>query len=268
MAIVHIISDIHLEFTKNFYIHASPKCDVVVVAGDLSPITKNNIGIDWLVDNFDVPIIYVAGNHEYYNYPYTVEKLEDYLREQLSKPKYQNIHFLQNESIELLGAKFIGSTLWTDYNLYNTKSESMSYAELYMNDFRNISFDGFINGTPGKAQKFLDIHNESLEYLITELSIPYNGNTVVISHHCPAPGSIHERFLASPLNPAFTTDLTHVIKKLSPNYWIHGHTHSSFNYMVGDTQIICNPLGYMWINNHGFVQRENEYYRGDLVIHV
>lgn len=265
---VHIISDLHLEFTKNLYTHSFVKCDVVVVAGDLCPITKNNIGLDWLVDNFDVPVIYVAGNHEYYNYPNSVEKLEDYLREQLSKTKYKNIYFLQNESVELFGVKFIGSTLWTDYNLTNSQKESMNYAEMYMNDFRHISFEGFINGMPNKAQKFLEIHTESLEYVITEMSIPYDGQTVVVTHHCPSPGSIHEKYSNSPLNPAFTSDLNHIITKLSPNYWIHGHTHTSFDYKIEDTRIICNPMGYWWINGNGFIQRENDYFRGDLVIHV
>ena len=27
--------------------------------------------------------------------------------------------------------------------------------------------------------------------------------------------------------------------------WIHGHTHTSFDYRVGGCRVICNPRGYM-----------------------
>jgi hypothetical protein len=26
--------------------------------------------------------------------------------------------------------------------------------------------------------------------------------------------------------------------------WTHGHTHETFDYMVGTTRIVCNPRGY------------------------
>jgi predicted phosphodiesterase len=26
--------------------------------------------------------------------------------------------------------------------------------------------------------------------------------------------------------------------------WIHGHTHTPCQYVVGDTRVICNPIGY------------------------
>ena len=27
--------------------------------------------------------------------------------------------------------------------------------------------------------------------------------------------------------------------------WTHGHTHEDFDYMVGDTRVVCNPRGYI-----------------------
>lgn len=265
---IHIISDLHLEFTKNLFIYNQPDCDVIIISGDLHPITKDCIGLDWLIKNTDKPIIYVAGNHEYYNYPKHIDELEDLLRQQLSSSKYDRINFLQNENIIIDGVKFIGATLWTDYNLTGNPEMSMEYAGLYMNDFRHINFDTPTNNGIEKAKKFAKIHRESLEYIISELSIPFEGKSVVITHHCPSPKSIHPRYSGDMLNPAFTSNLEHVIEKLEPDLWIHGHTHSSFDYKCHNTRVICNPVGYMRFDQNGFIMKENDYFRGDLVIHV
>ena len=34
------------------------------------------------------------------------------------------------------------------------------------------------------------------------------------------------------------------IEDLGADVWIHGHVHSSFDYNIGKTRIICNPRGY------------------------
>jgi Icc-related predicted phosphoesterase len=35
-----------------------------------------------------------------------------------------------------------------------------------------------------------------------------------------------------------------MILALNPRLWIHGHTHTSFDYMIGDTRVVANPHGY------------------------
>ena len=35
-----------------------------------------------------------------------------------------------------------------------------------------------------------------------------------------------------------------VIESAQPALWVHGHTHSSADYQVGDTRVVCNPYGY------------------------
>jgi len=40
------------------------------------------------------------------------------------------------------------------------------------------------------------------------------------------------------------TDLSNEIIDQGPDLWVHGHTHNSFNYMLGKTRVVVNPYGY------------------------
>jgi Icc-related predicted phosphoesterase len=76
--------------------------------------------------------------------------------------------------------------------------------------------------------------------------MPFDGKTVVVTHHAPHPISIAPRYARDALNPAFASDLTDVISQHQPDLWVHGHTHSSFDYVVPGTKtrVVCNPMGY------------------------
>jgi calcineurin-like phosphoesterase family protein len=64
---------------------------------------------------------------------------------------------------------------------------------------------------------------------------------VVITHHAPHPGSIAPKFATHPLNPAFVSNLEHLMGRAQ--LWIHGHTHRAFDYTVRGTRVVCNPRG-------------------------
>jgi hypothetical protein len=53
--------------------------------------------------------------------------------------------------------------------------------------------------------------------------------------------------------------MMHVIADARPALWVHGHTHDSLDYRIGDTRIICNPFGYL---HH----EENPKFQRDLVV--
>ena len=36
--------------------------------------------------------------------------------------------------------------------------------------------------------------------------------------------------------------------------WTHGHTHDVFDYVIGETRIVCNPRGY-----YGYEQRASDF---------
>ncbi|HEX7026241.1 MAG TPA: metallophosphoesterase, partial [Gammaproteobacteria bacterium] len=68
--------------------------------------------------------------------------------------------------------------------------------------------------------------------------------TVVVTHHAPATGSIAEQYKANMLNPAFISEMDELVTHSGARCWIHGHTHSRFDYTLGDTRVLCNPRGY------------------------
>jgi Icc-related predicted phosphoesterase len=68
---------------------------------------------------------------------------------------------------------------------------------------------------------------------------------VVITHHLPTPNAVAPHFSDNPLNPFFVCDVEDIIRKKRPALWIYGHTHGSADFQLGDTRLVCNPLGYV-----------------------
>ena len=84
-----------------------------------------------------------------------------------------------------------------------------------------------------------------LAWLRRELQQTGDAATVVISHHAPSPRSIADKYRGNALNPAFVSDLEALILEYDIALWIHGHTHTAFDYSIGETRVICNPRGYL-----------------------
>ena len=87
------------------------------------------------------------------------------------------------------------------------------------------------------------MHHQSRLFIDTALKAD-PVKTVVVTHHLPHARSIPPRFTGDLLNAAYASDLSGVIEVGRPALWVHGHTHDSCDYMVGDTRIVCNPRGY------------------------
>lgn len=85
---------------------------------------------------------------------------------------------------------------------------------------------------------------QSVAWLEECFARPHDGPTVVVTHFAPTQLSIHPRFADSPLNACFVSELEENIARWQPALWMHGHTHDSFDYRVGNTRMVCNPRGY------------------------
>lgn len=254
---IHIISDLHLE-ANVYYKHKQPDCDLVLIAGDLCP-GNTDVGVNWLKSTFSVPVYYIPGNHEYYAFPKTFNDIEDNIR---INSKESNVYFLQNETAKLPNIRILGTTLWTNFQLQGDINHNIELARQGMNDYYSCGYS-----SPGKflqPENTKMEHDLAVEFLLEELSQPFNGKTIVLTHHCPHPLSIHKKYENDLLNAAFTSDLSNIIKKMDIDYWIHGHTHSSFDYTVDNTRVLCNPLGY----RRGGGKMENLEFVEDLVIDV
>lgn len=233
---IQLASDLHLEFLQRDLpglrlINPVPDADVLVLAGDIGNGTQAmELFADW-----PVPVIYIAGNHEFYDHPI------DGMREKMRKCTPPNMHFLENGSIVIKGVRFLGATLWTDYRVVPgcLQSKSMKECGFSLNDHSLIR-TGRHTFTPSDA---LALHEESRAWLEQELAKPFDGKTVVVTHHGCHPLSIHPRYSGQPLNGAFVSDLTDVMP--GADLWLHGHVHDGFDYRVGNCRVVANPAGYI-----------------------
>ena len=233
-------------------------CDVIVAAGDIGDGAK---AVDFLKMAFPKKsVIFVPGNHEYYGFEmFTVQKKMELACQGT------NIHFMHdgNKTIEIEGVRFCGATLSTDYKL--TGSEyAMSEAERLMNDFRKIRVlkgGGGQLGVPGGAYSkvkpghFAQFHADHLRSIKKEMARALEDDAilVVVTHHAPSALSLtfqYEReggfvtgYRASDV--CYASHLDYLMKQAdAPHYWIHGHTHVSADYRVGNTRVVSNPKGY------------------------
>ena len=264
---IQLASDLHLEFLQHDWpierlITPEPGADVLVLAGDIA----NGAGACQLFADWPTPVIYVAGNHEFYGH------VIDPMREQMRETALSfGIHFLDNDSVEIGGVRLLGTTLWTDYRLGEnrldrTQRSLMAYANSNLNDHRLIRNGRLVFS----AQDALDCHEIARSWLQTELAKPFAGKTVVVSHHGPHPLSVHARFAGTPLNAAFVSDLSDLMP--GADLWMHGHVHDSFDYQVGRCRVVANPAGYvlnrmMRTNRDGFVF-ENTGFQDSLVVEL
>ena len=120
---------------------------------------------------------------------------------------------------------------------------AMADAVALIRDFQRIRVDR------ERTEPFTPQHSQALfdrtaAWLEAELQRPFDGPTVVVTHHAPSPRSIHARFEGSPLNGCFVSDLERLMGP-RVSLWIHGHTHDSFDYTVRGTRVVCNPRGYV-----------------------
>jgi predicted phosphodiesterase len=243
---IQLASDLHLEFLQRDWpgerlIAPVPGADVLVLAGDIANgADACRMFADWRVEQ-RIPIIYVIGNHELYGHVY-----EPMLQKIREGADLNRIHLLDNESEEIGGVRFLGTTLWTDYQLFRDCSQlyQMNYAKERLNDHHMIR-KGRYTFSPQDA---LARHLIARAWLETELAKPFAGKTVVVTHHGPHPLSVHPRYINNYLSAAFVSDLAALMPGV--DLWLHGHVHDGFDYQVGRCRVVANPAGYIRDRNH------------------
>lgn len=235
-----VMSDLHLDWTD--FWPKQTEVDVVVIAGD---IWMDIQAVYWARKTWpNLPIVYVAGNHEFYDR----DRLDVIDRLRQSALEHE-VNFLENDEAIINGVRFLGCTLWTDFMLYDKYAECIEAANAVMNDFRLI----WQNERRFLAQDASVVHQQSKDWLKNKLiNEPFDGSTVVVTHHAPHWNSVADEYKDDLVSAAFVSRLDHLMgySKL----WIHGHTHTSFDYEVNGTRVVCNPRGYTgrWIENEYF----------------
>ncbi|MGF6755636.1 metallophosphoesterase [Paraburkholderia sp. GAS42] len=231
---IQIASDLHLEMLRERFPDYLPvhqaDADVLVLAGDIgSREDAVPLFADW-----PVPVIYVHGNHEAYGERY--DELAGAIRARAAGTQVQ---YLERDALVIGDVRFLGCCLWTDYELDRTKARSMESARRFMHDHTVIraADGGFFLPEHALAE-----HRMSFAWLQEQLVTPFDGTTIVVTHHGVAPASVHPRYRGELVNAGFVSDLRHILDLA--DVWIHGHVHDSFDYCVGAARVIANPRGY------------------------
>jgi predicted phosphodiesterase len=264
---LHILSDLHLEFAP--FTPPQTDADVVILAGDIDQGTR---GIAWARATFpDKEIIYLAGNHEYYKHEWF--SLVDELRAQ---GRACGIHFLEDEAVTIQGVRFLGTTLWTDFDVMGAENRplAMALCREHVSDFRVIratetSSASSLTGSPSNQPPRLTPpqvrhrHLKSRAWLQQALDTPFDGVTVVVTHHLPSEKSVGERYQGDWANASFASRLDVMMGRAA--LWIHGHTHINLDYELHGTRVICNPRGYCRRDGSA---GENPCFSPDLVVKI
>jgi len=267
---IFLTSDIHTErvhkrFDPEFdypdlRFYYPKDADVIVLAGDIGEWVN---GIEWARHRFkNKEIIYVPGNHEYYRSDLAV------LDELRSKAKELGIHLLENDSVIIDGVRFLGATLWTDFNDFS--AAEVEKAQASITDYSVISIKEWhadINNTLAEKLKLLStiennkhelftpriaylLHKNILKWLESQLLTPYDGKTVIVTHHAPS-----LRSCGTKVNYSYASNLDDFIELYAQHIdlWCHGHIHSPVDYEISGVRIISNPRGYSREGNSKFM---------------
>ena len=230
-------SDIHLEFQEPLQLPSEREGDVLVLAGDIG-LFKNFAYFDFMFSQWKKPILFVAGNHEFYGAAMPMSIALSKFKAKVGA-EYPHVKVLNNESVNIADVQFFGGTMWTDFA--GGKTAAMHLAQLQMNDYRQIQYNNDRHLTPADTIK---LHNNFVSKLVAWFEANPTGKRVVISHHAPAqcPTSLYKN---SSLSPAFNSlDMIPLIEKYAPDLWIYGHTHECDDQTIGNTRIISNQRGY------------------------
>jgi len=241
---IRLLSDLHMEGYKYYYEYKGE--DVVVLAGDIHTQNRHGFILDQIPLN--VKVLMVAGNHEYYGGVFEVvncdlKQLED---------TYHNFTFLNNTFTKIGDVDFFGGTMFTDFELYGDTWTAKQFAKNGIADFHWIDTMG-----RGQLKRFWNPDDHIREHMDFKAKLQQwldrvanHEKRVVISHFVPTKQHIHEKFQGSALNPYFTVDMEHYMGW--KGLWLHGHTHDSFDTMISNTRVVCNPKGYGTENLNGF----------------
>ena len=276
---IAVASDLHLEF-GDLDFENTDHADVLILSGDILVVedlkdwdSGNILGEDTKSQRWHQfmqrcsqrfpHVIYVMGNHEHYhgNFSRSYERLKARLA------YLPNIHVLEREVFVVDDVTFIGGTLWTDMN--NGDQLTLYHMRSMMNDFRcvensnrvvNYKTYEQINGVDNRERpifktrtaKFspedaFEEHAKMKGYIQQIVEGKADQKFVVVGHHAPSHKSIHQQYANDQImNGGYSSIMDEFIEEHPQiKLWTHGHTHHNFDYVIGETRIVCNPRGYI-----------------------
>ena len=258
---LQILSDLHLESNPDFTFTPMPDVDVLVLAGDIGSYQAGSAleGADFGLERYAPAgraswpgkVLYVPGNHEFdgLDFDATMQRLRQTC-ERLG------IVWLEKEEILIDGIRFIGTTLWTDFEaLANRQKTETHRLQQLEKAYRAANFylsknTTLRDGRPVLAEDLRQFGLDCHAWLRQALSRPYEGTTVVVTHFAPTLQSADPRYGLTPGTAGFCNALDDLLPHA--DLWIHGHLHCPHDYRVAgqrdgrevSCRVVANPLGY------------------------
>ncbi len=252
---IQLLSDLHLEENSAFQPQRAPGADVLVLAGDigsyqggsaLSALGDEDFGLGRFAD-WPVPVIVVPGNHEYdaLDFDATHARLR-------ATCERLGLIWLERETIVLHGVRFVGTTLWADFDALAPRGSTASLADQLQarhKAFRAADYYLRIAATTRGGAPFLaeQIREHALvcqAWLRAALAEPFDGPTVVVTHFAPSLRSADPRYGLRPGTAGFCNALDDLLPLA--DLWLHGHLHCAIDWRddSGRCRVVANPLGY------------------------
>ncbi|WP_028604907.1 metallophosphoesterase [Ottowia thiooxydans] len=256
---IQLLSDLHLETQPHFSPEPAPDANLLVLAGDIGSY-QNGSALPALGDTdfglarfsplpqfggWPTPVIFIPGNHEYDKLDFD----EAHIRLRATCDRLGLI-WLERESLVLDGVRFIGTTLWSDFDAlaprgpYATLGEQLKARE---KAFRSANYYLHQAAATRGNEPFLapQMREQALTcqtWLRAALAEAFEGPTVAVTHFAPSLKSADPRYGMTPGTAGFCNALDDMLEHA--DLWLHGHLHCPLDYRVGRCRVVANPLGY------------------------
>lgn len=261
---LQLLSDLHLEAHPHWTAEPAPGADLLVLAGDIgsyqpgSQLGDSDFGLGQFSphNGWPTPVIFVPGNHEYDGMDF--DEAHARLRETCAR---LGLIWLERETVVLGGVRFVGTTLWSDFDalgptsaaapaqrhgapqvnplaqLLKARDKASRAANYYLRKTLTTR-----NGEPWLAEGLREQALVCQAWLRDVLATPFDGTTVAVTHFAPSLMSADPRYGLTPGTAGFCNALDDLLP--AAQWWLHGHLHAPSDYVHHGCHVVANPLGY------------------------
>jgi hypothetical protein len=250
-------SDIHREFQHTGNPIGLPQptaecpagsIDAILIAGDLDKAERHVANLIEIQQAWEVPVVSIFGNHEPYGS--SVQAAREKVAEDLvaARARGYDVHVLDRDTLTIGDTRILGATLWTDFNILGNAEEMMFAAQYVMNDYHKVKQSPDTESAM-RPEDTLAMHQRDKAWLLDELDRPFDGKTLVMTHHLPVPEALSVKAGKGSYAPAYVNDMRGDILGLKIDTWVSGHTHyARRGYLPGrhgPISFTANMHGYM-----------------------